>query len=181
MDEWMAEQNLEESDRVAIEKELRLLWLLWAACLSVVPIVLIMSLTVAGPIREDMQAGSGGPLGVITVGLSALAVFSVGLSYFLRRWFLAGRFKWIERQAVQAAAQRNRPVYLTKYFSAVYLPMAVAATPAICGFFLFVHGADTVIFYVLLVVAAFGLLYHRPKRHEILELLQKEKANEQSS
>jgi hypothetical protein len=59
--------------------------------------------------------------------------------------------------------------------------MIVAATPALCGFYLFVYGADTVIFYVLLVIAALGLLYHRPKRHEILDLLQKEKADEQGS
>jgi hypothetical protein len=180
MSEWMAEQLLEETDRVAIDKELRFLWLMWAGTLGTVPVLLFMSLTFARDLRDSAAVAPNVPLGVITAALSVLMVFSVFASFILRRLFLTGRFKFMQTQTAQTATSTNKPDYLAKYRVATFLPMTIAATPGFYGFILFVMGADLTFFYAFLVIAALAILYHRPRRDEIIHLLQSDKAQQSS-
>jgi hypothetical protein len=68
-----------------------------------------------------------------------------------------------------------------EYRSRIYLPAAIWSTPALFGFSLFMLGASWVVLYLFAGLSAVGMLYHRSRMGEVVELLRKEKGGKQEA
>ena len=167
-------ETLPENERIEIRKEMRILWILWVGILGT-PMVLVFIREVFGEkIRENMNVGENFPLDVFTVVMLVVsAVLLVG-AFFMRGALLTGRFKPMQKHAEKMAVASRRPVYIMKYRILGYLPLVLSSTPSVFAFMLFIFGAEATIFYSLIVLSISGILYHRPKIEELLELRERE-------
>jgi len=181
MKEWIEREFIEENDRIEIEKELRFLWILWGACLAVLLVLLFFCEAFGEKLRENIKVNSDVPLSLLRTLLLIVGLFSLVLAYFLRRFFLSGKFKGLENGTFKFPSSSNKPSYLVKYRSAIFLPMVIPVTIGFYGFLVYLLGGDSLTLYLFLIISAIGLLYHRPKKEEILDLLDKEKAKQHRS
>lgn len=176
MDELDESGPIEEDVRTTIEKELRFLWLMWAGCLSTVPTLLLVSMTIGRRVREDIMAGGDVlPRDVLSIFLIMGFAFPVA-AYFLRKDLLAGRLRGFQKTEI--TSRTNKPVYLVRYRVGAYLAMVTSTAPGICGFSVYVFGGHAAIFYLLLGVAVLSILYYRPKRAELVAMIRRDKAKD---
>ncbi|MHC4084145.1 MAG: hypothetical protein ACYSU3_01530 [Planctomycetota bacterium] len=171
-------EAIEEKERVEIEKELRVLWLLWAGCFSTLLVLLLMCAGFGEKLRENIEVRPDFQINMFKAVFIVAGILSLALAYFLRRRFLAGKSRGFGNRIVEMAFSSNKPAYLLKYRYGIFQPMAISVSPGFYGFVLFMIGGDALIFYLFLIIAALAALYHRPKKDEIIELLQKEKTKD---
>lgn len=174
MNGWL---ELPEGERTEIEKELRLLWFLWAANLATLIVLSFLSQILPGHIREDFKQSPDFPLDILKVGFFIVAFFSIIFSFVVRKLFLSGRFK-VSTKGGSSAYLSNKPLYLIRYRNAILVSEAAAVSIGIYGFILFLFGESLLTFYLFIIVAAIISIFHRPKRDEIVELLHKEKTKD---
>ncbi len=129
-------------------------------------------------LRENIKINPDFPINMLKAVFMVVGILSLALAYFLRRRFLTGKTRGLENRIIKMAPSSNKPAYLLKYRCGIYLPMAISASPGFYGFVLFTLGGDALTFYLFLIISALGLLYHRPKKDEIVALLQKEKTKD---
>ena len=176
MGEYLAPETIGENERVEIRRELRVLWFFWTGCMGM-PFAMFFMCEVFGQrIRENLNRGPDFPINKLTYLFLIVGLASSVLSYFLRKWLLSGIWEVFNRQAERAAVSLNKPVYMLKYRQAIFIPTALSSTPAIYGFLLFMLGADKFVLYFFLGIAFLGVLYHRPKEDELIEMLRREKS-----
>jgi hypothetical protein len=175
MNEWLEREVLEEKERVEIEKELRILWFFWAGCFGALFVLLLMCAGFGEKLRENIEVSPDFPINLLKGLFIVVVLISLVLAYFWRRLVLAGKSIGFENKAFEMLFSSNKPAYLLKYRYGIYPPMAISASPGFYGFVLFMLGGDALTFYLFLIISALGVLYHRPKKEEIIELLQKEK------
>jgi hypothetical protein len=173
-------EAIEEKERVEIEKELRVLWFFWAGCSGALLVLLLMCAGFGEKLRENIEVKPDFPINMLKAVFIVAGILSLALAYFLRRRVLAGKSIGLENKAVEMLFSSNKPAYLLKYRYGIFQPMAISASPGCYGFVLFMLSGDALIFYLFLIISALGVLYHRPKKEEIIALLQKEKADDES-
>ncbi|NIU58584.1 MAG: hypothetical protein GWN67_20030 [Phycisphaerae bacterium] len=172
-------EEIEEKERIEIEKELRVLWFFWAGCFGSLLVLLLMCAGFGEMLRENIEVRPDFPINMFKSVFIVAGILSLALAYFLRRRLLAGKSIGLGNKAVEMLFSANQPTYLLKYRYGIYPPMAISVSPGFYGFVLFMVGGDALIFYLFLIIAALSALYHRPKKGEIITLLQKEKAQGQ--
>jgi hypothetical protein len=173
-------EAIEEKERVEIEKELRVLWFFWAGCFGALLVLLLICAGFGEKLRENIEVRPDFPINMLKAVFIVAGILSLALAYFLRRRFLAGKSRGLGNNVVEMLFSTKKPAYLLKYRYGIYPPMAISASPGFYGFVLFMVGGDTLIFYLFLIISALAVLYHRPKKDEIITLLQKEKADDES-
>ena len=178
---WMQEQFIEESERRKIDRELRWLWLFWVANLGVLVVLVFVCGVFGERIRELMKESSDVPIDLLRILFLIVGLASLVVAYLMRRWSLTGKFNLYERQAREDASSSNKPLYLAKYRLAIFIPMCLPTTLGIYGFLLFWLGDSALTLYAFMIVSGAALLYHRPKKEEIMELRSREKTQEQGS
>ena len=178
MSDWIDMQVLEEKDRVDIEKEMRLLWFMWAGDMGVPVALVSVCYLMAEQIRENMHTREGFPLGVLEVVLAVVGLFLLALAYFLRKSLRRGKLNLYEKTSMQEAATRNKPGYLLKYRMNVLVPMMIPPSLGLFGFMLFMLGAGYEILYAFAIVSALGVFWQRPRKEELIEFFHREKAKE---
>ena len=180
MNGLLEREAIEEKERVEIKRELRVLWFLWAGCFGTLLVLIGMCEGFGEKLRENIEVGPDFPFNLFKGLFIVVVLISLVLAYFWRRRVLAGKSIGLENKAVEMLFSSNKPAYLLKYRYGIFLPIAISASPVFYGFVLFMLGGDALIFYLFLIISALAVLYHRPKKEEIIELLQKEKANDES-
>ncbi len=136
-------------------------------------VLLVMCLVFGDKIRENMKGEA--PVDLLMTVFLVVGLLSLVLAHFLRKRFLSGKLRIPESWQAQTGASSNKPSYLLKYRSAIFIPMVIPASIGIYGFLLFILGAETWILYMFLVISAAGLVYHRPNKYEFIDWVQKEK------
>lgn len=175
MNGLLEREEIEEKERIEIEKELRILWFFWAGCFGTLLVLIVMCVGFGEMLRENIEVRPDFPINLLKAVFIVAGILSLALAYFLRRRFLAGKSRGLGNKAVEMLFSANKPAYLLKYRYGIYPPMAISVSPGCYGFVLFMLSGDALIFYLFLIIAALAVLYHRPKKDEIIELLQKEK------
>jgi hypothetical protein len=178
MSEWIDTQMLDEKDRVDIEKEMRLLWFMWAGDVGVPVAVVSICYLMAEQIRENIHPKEGFPLGVLEVILAVVGLFLLALAYFLRKALRRGKLNLYEKTSMQEAATRNKPGYLLKYRMNVLVPMMIPPSLGLFGFMLFMLGAGYETLCAFAIVSALGVLWQRPRKKELIDFFHREKAKE---
>jgi hypothetical protein len=170
---WLEQEVLEEDERREVEKELRILWLLWAGNFGMLPVLLVMCLVFGDKMRENMKGEA--PVDLLMTVFLIVGLLSLVLAHFLRKRFLSGKLTFGQRPGRTDRAGLARQSFAIRFRSGIFLPMVIPASIGIYGFLLFILGAETWIFYLFLVISAAGLVYHRPNKYEFIDWVQKEK------
>jgi hypothetical protein len=135
------------------------------------PLVFVLMRELFGQaLRENASPGEDFPLGFFTVLILVVSVLILSGSYFMRGALLSGKFKVIQDRAEKAALASKLPVYVAKYIHLTSIVMAIANSPAVFAFLLFLFGADAVVFYVLISLSVLGTFLYRPTMEELLEM-----------
>ena|GEM_PF-4448956 len=168
MDGSTQEQMLSENDRRDIDKEMRLLWFLWAGNMGVPIAAVTVCHGSAASMGDKIPIRGDFPLRILEIVLAAVGLFSLAIAYFLRKSLSAGKWEMFKKAAIEAAASSDKPPYLLRYRMNVYIPMAIPASLAIYGMVLFMFGAGYGIVYAFAIVSALGVFSQRPGREEII-------------
>lgn len=161
-------------------KELRFLWFVWAGCLATVLAFLLVSVTIARQLREDIMAERDFSTACLSYFLILGFAFPL-TAYLLRKSLIAGKPKDFKRSTEQIATRTNKPVCLVRYRIGAYLSMVISIAPAVCGFGIYVCGGNAAFFYMLLGIATLSLAYYRPRRADIVAMIRRDKTQGQAS
>ena len=174
MDDRLKGQIAGEKERAEIAKEIRFLWVLWATNLLML-LVLVFMCHIFKEKAERIKVSEDFPLGILKIVLAIVGVFSLALAQLLRKRFLAGKYKFYDTLCIRNAASMNKPVYLMKYRTNIYLFMMMPGIIGMFGFLLFLLGSGLETFYVFVIVSALGIIWQRPRTEELIEFFQREK------
>ena len=126
-----------------------------------------------GRFRENINVGSDFPIGLLRNFFLGAALCWLVVSLFLRTLFLSSKSKAFESTYLQRS---NKPAYLLKYRGALCLVIGVSISTGIYGFLLFLLGDSFEILYLFTGLAGLALLFHRPKRDELIDFFHKQKS-----
>jgi len=154
-----------ENQEKAIEKGLLTLWIIWAALMGSLLIYVFICHQFGDEIRRDM--GQNFPLPLMRNILYGIAIITLFLTHFLKRFLLSGTSIGTLLKSTQIT---NQPLFLAKYSTALIVSLALSESIGIYGFVLFLLGDDVQTLYIFIGVSALAIYAHRPKREE-LEML----------
>ena len=154
-----------EHQENAIEKGLLTLWIIWAAIMGSLLIYVFICHQFGDEIRRDM--GQNFPLPLMRNILYGIAIITLFLSHFLKRFLLGGTFGNTLSKSVKSGQDSNQPPFLAKYSTALIVALGLSESIAIYGFVLFLLGADFQTLYIFIGISALAIFVHRPKREEI--------------
>lgn len=157
---------LGETEKDAIEKGMKQLWLIWAVMI----LGLLAYLAIIYTLGEEITpTGKDLPLELLRNIFYGVSVIVLYLGHFIRKRIIKNT-----RFSTQLYKDRkefsNQPSYMMKYTAAVVASLAMSESIAIFGLVLFFIGADYQTFYIFLAISALGMFYFRPKRAELEEL-----------
>lgn len=170
---WLEREVLGEEERREVEKELCILWLLWAGNFGMLPVLLVMCLVLGDKMRNNVKGEA--PVDLLMTVFLVVGLLSLVFAYFLRKRFLSGKLTFGRRPGRTDRAGLARQSFALRFRSGIFIPMVIPASIAIYGFLLFISGAEMWIFYLFLVISAAGLVYHRPNKYEFIDWVQREK------
>ena len=162
--------SLPDDERVVLEKQMWVLRVLWFGFLSSHIVFVFLREILGDKIRKDVNVGENFPLVAFTVVLVVVSLVSLAVSYFIRSALLSGKFKGLQGQAEKAALSSKMPVYVVKYMHLISITMAIASSPSVFAFVLFLFGAEAIVFYALIGSSFLAVLYYRPKIDEMLKM-----------
>lgn len=162
---------LNETEKEAVEKGMKTLWIIWLAITASLLIYLYIVYAFGGEIRKDARLPMGEDLPLellrnIFYGVSVIVLF---LGHFIRKWIIKNT-SFSAQLYKDRKEFSNQPSYMMKYTVAVVASLAMSESIAIFGLVLFLIGADYQTFYIFLAISALGMFYFRPKRAELDEL-----------
>lgn len=158
---------LNETEKDAVEKGMKTLWLIWAAMIGSLLFYLLIAHVAGKEIKSTM--GDGLPLELLRNIFYVVSVIVFFLAHFIRK-------KTMQDNRISAQLYKdrkefsNQPSHMVKYTVAVMASLAMAESIAIFGLVLFFIGADYQTFYIFLAISALAMVYFRPKRAELEEL-----------
>ena len=156
---------LEETGRVALEKGLRILWIIWAAMLGSLFIYVFICHQVGEEIRGNMNPEF--PIGLLKNILYGAVIVTLLFAHFLRRFMLTGRFGSSEVRPYKPGSISNQPALLAKYTIAVLVSLALCEGIGIYGVVLFFLGDDLQTLYIFITISALSMFFYRPKMEEL--------------
>jgi hypothetical protein len=159
---------LEETDRVELEKGLRILWTIWAAMLGSLFIYVFICHQVGEEIRGNTSPDF--PIGLLKNILYGALIVTLFLAHLLRRFMLSGRFSSSEAKPFKPASISNQPALLAKYTIAVLVSLALCEGIGLYGVVLFFLGADLQTLYIFITISALSMFFYRPKMEELERL-----------
>ncbi len=156
---------LEETDRVALEKGVRILWIIWAAMLG----LLFIYVFVCHQIGEEIKGNTSPdfPIALLKNILYGAVIVTLFLTHFLRRFMLTGQFSSPEAKPFKPASISDQPSLLAKYTIAVFISLALCESIGIYGLVLFFLGDDIQTLYIFITISALSMFYYRPKMEEL--------------
>ena len=159
---------LEAQEKVAIEKGMQTLWVIWAAMLG----SLLIYIFIGHQWGEGLIGAEGTelPIGLLRKICVVLAAGALLTSYYLRRFMLKGQSKAARSATIKRAAALNQPPFVTQYTSLVIVSLACAESVGIYGLLLFLLGDSLQVFYTFIGISALAMVFYRPKREELERL-----------
>ena len=147
----------------------RILKIVWTAILMSLVLFLFICHFVRIPIELD-QSADAAIEGLVYV-FYALAVAQFFLAHFLRRALLSSKKPASATPSPEAQTVQTRQQILAKYSAAVIVSLAIAESIGILSLVLFFFTGNFQTLYILMVVSAVAIIYHRPKKEELAGLL----------
>ena len=148
-----------------IKKELRKLWLIWAALLYALFAYVRLCHLKENDIPYFTNANL--PLELIQYILFVTGFGALCFSYFYRRrWLKNANYKFNNR-IIERAHKIGRPPIFLQYSSNVVFSGAVSLLPGLLGLLYFFISKAWETLYVFIVISAIALIYFRPHLKEL--------------
>jgi hypothetical protein len=159
---------MEQKEQEAIEKGMRMLCIIWASML----VALVMYIVVCYYLAENLQTRSSQdvPLEMFKNIFYGLTVGSLLLANFLKKLLLRVKIDQPHQMLVDPTPVLHQPLFVTRYFNAVIVSLAISGCIGLYGFVFFFFSADFPTLYTFMAISAAAMLYFRPKIEELKKL-----------
>ena len=171
MDGFMDDVDIPEDDVMLIDKEMRYLWFYWIGCFGMFPVLAAMVL-IGGERFSEMVQDDEHLVNLITTVFLVVSITSVAVSVLLRKQFLSGGLRGLTDMALKQARVVH-PEWLGRFRTGKVVCTAMASTAGPMGFVLFLLSGDMELFGLFMALGMGGVIYHRPRREELIEYYQR--------
>ena len=163
---------VEVSEAGATEKRLLSLWIIWAwIFISLFLYVLVCHLW-GDRIRPNAMPNF--PLDLMRKVLYGVAMFTLILTHFLRKFMLPERPGGSRPTSLRVQSDLNQSSLISRYATSMIISLALSESIGIYGLVLFLLGDNFRTLYIFLGCSALALFFYRPKREEIEKLALRE-------
>lgn len=159
---------LGEPEKVAIEKGLLMLWIIWAAIFGSLFVYIFICHQFGADIRQNINQNSFVPL--LRNILYGVAIITLFLIHILRKLMIAGKFGGFQSASLKPGMQSNQPSFLARYTVTLIISLALSESIGIYGLLLFLLGEDFQTLYTFTGISALAMYFYRPKREELENL-----------
>ena len=156
---------MEVPESGANEKQLLILWIIWASMLGSLFIYVFICHQCGDQIRRT--ASPNFPLDLMRNILYGIAIFTVFLIHILRKSMLTAGSGGSGPMSLKSLLLSNQPSFLAKYTTAVIVSLVLSESIGIYGFVLFLLGDDFRTLYIFIGISALAMFFYRPKREEL--------------
>jgi len=167
--------SLEQAEKDLLEKSWWPIMLIWGAMLASIGFFLVLCLLLQK--LWPINVGPEFPLAGFRYALFGVSFITLFIAYFVRkRWMGAGSL-------VLSSVQTTRSSHpaATKYLVMVIITSALLESIGLYGLVLFFLAKDMPSVYGLLGVSAGGMIFFRPRKYELLDVVLKMRTQERIS
>jgi hypothetical protein len=159
---------VEAQEKVAIDKGMQTLWVIWAAMLGSLVIYIFVCLQLGEGLMANERTEV--PIGLLRKILLGVTAVELIMSYYLRRFLLKGRSNTVRINIIRGSSTMNQPPFVSHYTVAVIISLALADSIGIYGLVLFLLGDSLQVFYTFIGISALAMVFYRPRREEMERL-----------
>ena len=153
------------SERGANEKRLLTFWIIWAGIFGSLFIYVLICHQWGDEIRQT--ASPNIPLDLMRNVLYGVAISTLVLTQFVRKFMLAERSGGSGPTSLQPQLNSNQSSLISKYATAMVVSLALSESIGIYGFVLFLLGDSFRTLYIFVGISALAMFLYRPKREEL--------------
>jgi hypothetical protein len=180
MNGLLEQETLAREHQAEIGKALRGQWMLWALIAS--PCIVLFTLCHVPGERFPRKVMEPSALEMFRTIFVIIGAIELVLSFVLRWYLISPLFNYLRKYVFPSLLKgdrspgkeqrggRTEPLYLVKSRLKTIIPTGLASSAGLLGFVLYAQGDSVDVFCVFAVISLLGCLYHRPRRHEIVEL-----------
>ena len=156
---------VELSESRANENRLLVFWIIWAAIFGSLLIYVLICHQWGDEIRQ--AASPNIPLDLMRNVLYGVAICTLILTHFLRKFMLAGRSGDSGPMSLNPPSRSTPSSPIGKYATAMLVSLALSESIGIYGLVLFFLGDNLRTLYIFIGIAAMAMFLYRPKREEL--------------
>ena len=129
---------VEGQEKAAIDKGMRVIWLIWAGMFTSLLIYVLVCHLLSGWVQivRD-EAWSDSSVQLLRHVLYGVSAFTLVISFYLKRIFLNVRPRTHKTLIVKKPSHLNQPPYVSQYNVTVIIVLALSETIGIYGLYLF--------------------------------------------
>ena len=159
---------MEVSETKENENRLLVLWIIWGGIFGFLFIYALVCHLWGVKIQQNM--GPNFPLDLMRNVLYGVAISTLILTHFLRKFLLAGRSSGSTSMSLNPPAPSSQASPNGKYAVAMLLSLALSESIGVYGLVLFLVGESFRTLYIFLGISALAMFLYRPKREELESL-----------
>jgi hypothetical protein len=146
-----------------LDKRLMTLRIIWFALLMSLAVYLFVAIQVGTKVQSSINKET---FGILRTVLYLMAAAILIATRYVRKLILSGRSQ------ISQPAQAWEPLALQKYSAATIVALAMSESIGIYGLILFFLGKNSTDLYLLILISAAAMVVYRPRRDEMLSLVQ---------
>ena len=166
------------SERGANEKRLLTFWIIWAGIFGSLFIYVLICHQWGEEIRQT--ASPKIPLDLMRNVLYGVAISTLVLTHFVRKFMLAERSGGSGPTSLKPQLNSNQSSLISKYATAMIVSLALSESIGIYGFVLFLLGDSFRTLYIFVGISALAMFFYHPKREELETLAMRESGSAQT-
>jgi hypothetical protein len=163
---------MEVSERKANENGLLTFWIIWGAIFGSLFIYAFICHQWGVKIQQNI--GPNFPLDLMKNVLYGVAISTLILTHFLRKFLLAGRSSGSESISLNPPTPSAQSSPMGKYGVAMLASLALSESIGVYGLVLFFVGESFRTLYTFLGISALAMFLYRPKREELETLARRD-------
>ena len=156
---------LDEKDRLAIDKGMRVLWLIWAAIFASLFIYLFIAHVLGEEIRQNQNLNL--PIPLLRNILMGVGIVTIFVTQFLRKFMLAKGSDDSSLKTHESDAVTHTNLFVSRYSTAIVVSLALSESIGIYGLVLFLLGDSLRTLHIFIGAAAVAMFIYRPRREEM--------------
>jgi hypothetical protein len=146
-----------------VDKRLMILRIIWFAMLMSLVVYLFVAIRVAANVQPSISEET---FGILRTVLYIMAIAILIAAKYLRKLIMSGRSQ------VSQPIQALEYLALQRYSAATIVALAMSDSVGVYGLILFFLGKNSRDLYLLILVSAAAMVIYRPRKDEMLSLVQ---------
>ena len=156
------------SERKENVNRLLILWIIWGGIFGFLFIYVFICHQFGDEIRRNANLDI--PLDLVRNVLYGVAISTLILTRFLRKFLLAGRSSGSESMSLNPPTPSAQSSSIGKYAVAMVVSLALSESIGVYGLVLFFLGESFRTLYIFIGISALAIFLYRPKREELESL-----------